>query len=280
MKSIQNIRRRIESIKKTKQITNSMRLVASSKIQQSRVNMENNIDYFNASMSLMDFVAQSFTAKSSKYFNNEFSDSSAIIVISTDRGLCGAYNTNIAITTVNLVKDQNSTVMITIGNKIIPSLEQENIPVDISYLGISEVPLYEEAEMIGNKALELYEDGLADSIYVVYTEFKSMLEQEAKYIKLLPYPIPDLKGFRTDMESEPHLDKFIQDAIPSYISSAIFYALVHSAASEQASRVTSMDAASKNSDDIIQNLTMEYNKARQANITQEISEIVSGSNMY
>lgn len=275
MRSIQSIRRRIDSIKKTKQITNSMRLVASSKINSSREYMESNIPFYDASVDLMDFISQSYAAQQSKYFVPKQEKRTAIIVISSDRGLCGAYNTNISHAVTKLCSKKNNTLIITIGNKILNSLQKNNIDIDITYLGISETPFYEEACIIGDNILDLLKNDKIHEVYIIYTKFVSMLDQQAVSVKLLPYEVPQNKHSFNNINSEPDMETFIRTAVPKYINSSVFNAMLHSAASEQASRVTSMDSASKNSDEIISDLTLKYNQARQAIITQEISEIMS-----
>lgn len=277
MKSFKSIRNRIDSIGKTKQITKSMRLVSYAKAQKNRVLYDQTESYSIANRSLIDMISTHEESKKSIYFHSK-QEKSAIIAISTDRGLCSGYNTRIAKETMEQIKRKSNPLVITVGNKIVESLSRENIKIDTKFIGFSESPIYEEAKLIADVVIEYYRQQKIDEVIIIYTEFNSMIEQHTVSQTLLPYETKNTEKKRNQWSCDSGYQALLDKIVPDYLTSRIYRAVVEAALSEQSIRVSSMDAASKNSDEMIETLTLKYNQARQSSITSEITEIINGSN--
>lgn len=277
MKSFKSIRNRINSIGKTKQITKSMRLVSYSKAQKNRILFDKTEGYYNASLDLIHMLSTHEDSKNSVYFNPG-EGKTAIIAISTDRGLCSGYNSNIARVTLEQAEQKSGPLVITIGNKVAERLRHENITIDTKFSGLSETPVYEEAKIIADFILEYYQQGKISEVIIVYTEFISMIEQRTSAKTLLPYEAEERDKKRNQWSCDSGYQTLLDKIVPDYLTSRIYRAIVEGALSEQSIRVSSMDAASKNSDEMIEKLTLKYNQARQSSITSEITEIINGSN--
>lgn len=277
MASVQEIKGRITGISKTKQITRSMRMVSSSKVHKARRIYENSVPFYKQVESMMDVLAASPQAKRSMFFHqpNEI-EKVAILAISTDRGLCGAYNMNIARRIASLVKEYPSTHITTVGSKVNASLKKDNIVVDESYMGMSETPFYEEADAMVFDIMKHYQVGHVQKVILVYTEFMNALEQHTVAKQLLPYVPQNKEDITNGWEFEPKGETLITNSIPTYLNAVIYSAMCESALCEQSARVNSMDAAARNSDELVDKLTLEYNQLRQASITNSLIEISGG----
>ncbi len=284
MPSLGDVKRRIGSVKNTKQITNAMNLVSASKLQKAKQRVEKTTPYFNEMRSVVSNVV-----KNSKGINHPFlaerdGNRVLVITITSDRGLCGGYNVNISKEVLNFINDKEESLFI-VGNKGREYFSRRNKNIVGKVNGISEMPSYEDARMLGEFAVEGYNNGDFDAVYVAYTEFKSTISHEPSLIKLLPV---DTKEFELEeeetekslslMKYDPSEEEVLTYIVPKYINTVIFGALVASSTCEQAARMTSMDAATENANEVIDSLTLVYNRARQGAITQEITEIVSGAN--
>jgi len=278
MKSFKSIRNRIDSIGSTKQITKSMRLVSFAKAQKNKELLDEISNYYHANIELMSMLSTHEGSKTNSFFSDNGGGNSAIVVISTDRGLCSGYNSNIARTAANLIKKTANPSIITVGSKIAASFRRDNIPIRSRISGFSEYPIYEEAKLIADLLMELYREKKIDEVLVVYTKFISMIEQKVISQKLLPYETGDEKKNNGQWGCESGYSALVKKIIPDYLASTIYRAVVEAALCEQSIRVSSMDAASKNADELIEKLTLKYNQARQSSITSEITEILNGSN--
>lgn len=278
MQSLQNIQSRMRGVQSTKQITNSMQLVSSSKVQHAKDYLESTKPFVAHYESLLNAILESGSKIESPYFTKKENGSSGIIVVSSDRGLSGGYNVNVAKKAVELAETKESPVIIGLGSRIKSVLRRSELDVAVRYLGVSERPLYEEAQMISQRVCSMYKEGSINELYIVYTQFDTMINLKPISKKLLPLESKSIKGVTPEYMWEPSLESLLEKVVPDYLSAIIFGAMAESVLAEQSSRVMSMDAASKNSDEIIATLNLEYNKLRQDAITQEITEIVSGAN--
>lgn len=277
MASVQEIKNRINGIAKTKQITRSMRMVSSSKVHKSRRIFENSIPYANQTEAMMDVLAAAELAKKNRFFlPAETVERVLILAISTDRGLCGAYNINIARRITTLVKEYPNAQVITVGTKVNSSLKREGIAVETSYVGMSESPFYEEADMLVADVMKQYQSGAVQKVFLVYTEFTNMLEQHTVAKELLPYISQNTEPMAGTWEFEPEGMGIVEAIAPIYLNAVIYRALCEAALCEQSARVSSMDAAARNSDELVQKLTLQYNQIRQAVITNSMIEISGG----
>jgi len=279
MASMREIKRRISSVKSTQQITRAMNLVAASKLQRAKIQLDNLRPFVTETMRVLSSVTSFLTDSSSIYITGRPVKNSLIIAIAADRGLCGGYNVNLCKEAFKLVSEKDNEQLITVGTKARDYFRRRGKNIIRTYQGFSESPFYEDASEIGLLATDYYESGDSDEVYVVYTEFSSALNHTPTVKKLLPLPVEAgssaSSGF---MDFEPNQSAILSHLVPKYVSTAIFGAMVESAACEQGARMTSMDSATKNSAELINKFTLQYNRARQDAITQELSEIVSGAN--
>ena len=299
--SMRDIKRRIKSVNSTRQITKAMELVSSAKVIRAREKMDRYRPYFRAVSDVVgevlggdevivsDFVEGAREIKKTLY-----------IVISGDRGLCGGYNSNIyKLFTATEESEESDTIVIPIGVKSVEYFTKRNYEILESYPGIGETITYEQAREIADKARELYESGEVDEIYLVYTQFVSMISQKTTMERLLPMSpkqveenVAKLAGEEEENESllggdkaaltevtefAPNQEQFFELFVPLYVESMVYGGIVEAFASEQAARRTAMENASDNAKEMIEQLELFYNRARQAAITQEITEIVGGA---
>ncbi len=291
MASTRSIKRRIKSVGSTKQITKAMNLVAASKLQRAKSKMEDTRPFFNETRRVIASIVNNSKGITHPYLEERPVRNTAVIVVTGDRGLCGGYNTNVSREALKLINTKASASMIVIGNKAKDYFKRRNKNIVRSYQGISEKPFYEDACEIGQLVLSLFTKGEVDEVYLAYTEFKSAISYFPKVVKILPVDTGEFKETEnkttdqnnvasgsTLMSYEPSEEAVLDVVIPKYLNTVIFGALVESAACEQGARMTSMDSATENAEEMIEKLTIKFNRVRQSVITQEINEIVSGAN--
>lgn len=282
MESLELIKNRIQSIASTRQITRSMRLVSTAKVQKARTQMEENRPFLRETERLVRIAAENASDARHPYLKRREEKRAAVIVISGDRGLCGGYNINANRHAAALIKSLGNDVkIITVGVKARDFFRRRyNKHLAHSFTGVADNPFYDEISGIAAIAQGWYDGGEVDQIYVVYTKFKSMLEQVPAEKRLLPFDmdaIPAEDGAKKLVRCEPDGDIFLTRAVSFYLAASLFGLVLESSCCEQSARVTSMDSAVKNADEMIDTLTLQYNQARQGTITQEIIEIVSGA---
>lgn len=281
MESLQLIKNRIHSIGSTRQITQSMRLVSTSKVQKAKLRVQGNQAFRKQSQQLLKLALDLCRAEGSEhpYITGRQVRRTAIVVIGGDRGLCGGYNGNIGKETVELVKKVGDSKVITVGLRTREYCRRRlGRMLAHSYTGISEAPFYEDVRAITDQLIEWYDSREVDQVYMVYTRFHSMLLQTPAAVRLLPFEQigqPEESG--GIISCEPSGEAFLRQAVPFAMTSAIHGAILESSICEQSARITSMDSAVKNADEMINSLTLRYNQARQSSITQEIIEIVGGA---
>lgn len=280
---MRDIKRRIKSVNSTKQITKAMELVASSKMKKARESLEKTRPYFNAVGDAINDIASTTKGVKHELITPREVKKAAYIVISADRGLSGGYNANVIKTAAGHMKEKDKVSVIAIGQKARDYFRKRNYDLDGEFTHISEDPTYSDAQNIGRLSVELYKQGLVDEIYLVYTEFLSTISYNPKVIKLLPLEpktdeIKENKGKSKELMSyEPSPEAVLSYLIPKYIDSTIYGALVESATSYQSATKVAMENATDNAEEIIDKLQLQYNRARQASITQEITEIIGGA---
>lgn len=278
--STRDIKRRIRGVSSTKQITKAMELVSSSKLRKARERQERAKPYYTTVLENIQNVLSTTGNIKHPLLNNREVKTSLYIILSADRGLAGGYNANIMRLTENVIKERNvESKIITVGSKARDYFTRRSYDVVKSFIGISEGPEFSDAREIGNIALKLYENKEIDEINIVYTRFLSTISQEPKVLKLLPSQEVHEESKRGKIltEFEPSTEEVLDYLIPKYIQSSIYGALIESSTSEQAARRIAMESATDNAEEIIDELQISYNRARQAAITMEISEIVSGA---
>lgn len=273
MANMKDIKNRIKSVSSTMQITKAMELVASSKLKKARNRAENAKPYFDTITQAMHSAMS--TNKNSIWTKSRDIKNTTHIVIAGDRGLAGGYNSNVLkLAKANITGENN---IITIGKKASDFFKKASD----KFLDISENLTYADAGDVGKIALDNFASGATDEVYLYYTELVSPLLQEAKVMKLLPLAQKETKEdigtLGTLAEYDPSPESVLSSIIPMYLSGVIYGAITESFASEQAARRIAMENATDNASDMIDNLSLIYNRARQGAITQEISEIVAGA---
>ncbi|MDW7662907.1 MAG: ATP synthase F1 subunit gamma [Bacillota bacterium] len=275
-----DIKRKIRSVNSTMQITKAMELVSTAKLKRARKRMDITKPYFETiQKSVLEILGSDKTIKTS-YVSDKEIVKTLYIIITSDRGLCGGYNANIIKKALENVDDKENSRFLAIGRKGNEVLARHEFEILDSFLYISEKPEHIHASQIAKIATDLYSKGEVDAIQLVYTRFVSTISQVATMLQLLPIDRPDIEEedeLKEFIVYEPSPEDVLRYIIPKYIESTIYGGLIESAASEQAARRIAMESASDNAEEIIDELVLSYNQARQAAITQEISEIVGGA---
>ena len=280
MASMRDIKRRKSSIQSTQQITKAMKLVSTVKLQKARNRAEATNPYFN----YMYKTVSSMLAKSGTinhpYLRGGQSNKKAVVVITSNRGLAGGYNSNIVklITGGDFVKEDLD--IYAVGGKGVEALSRRGYNIVENASEIMEAPTYSDAAALCNKVLDAFTKGEVGEIYLAYTHFKNTVSQEPKLIKLLPVEIDPAETDDSNvlMNYEPNEEEALNMIIPKYVTSLFYGALVEAVASENGARMQAMDSATSNAEEMISDLSLKYNRARQGSITQELTEIIAGAN--
>ncbi|TCO78801.1 ATP synthase F1 subunit gamma [Marinisporobacter balticus] len=280
---MRDIKRRIKSVNSTKQITKAMELVSSAKLRRARERAEKSRPYFHIVQDTVRDIFSNATGLKHKFLNEREIKKSCYVVITADRGLCGGYNINVIKKPLEEMKKKENVSVVTVGTKARDYFRNRKYEIDGEFTHISEKPTYEDAKKISNLVLKLYEKEMIDEVYLVYTQFVSAVSQNPEMIKLLPLSMEKkeevVKKENEEFEYisyEPSPESLLNYIVPKYIESTIYGALVESSASEQGARRIAMENATENAEEMIDKFTLNYNRARQAAITQEIAEIVGG----
>lgn len=278
---MKEIKTRIKSVESTKQITKAMELVSSSKFRKAKERAESARPYFNTLYNTVQDIAKNTSNSRNVFLKERKVNNVCYIVIAGDRGLAGGYNSNILKAVIAHNKLGTGKV-ITVGKKAKESLGKRGYEV-IDYIESVEKCAYEDANRVAQTAMEAYKNGEVDEVNLVYTEFISALSQEPKIVKLLPVTIDntntekEVKKGKAAVQYLPSADAVLGYILPKYVSGSVYGAIAESFASEQAARRTAMESATDNANEMISKLELVYNRARQAAVTQEISEIVGGA---
>lgn len=278
-----SLKRRIRSVTNTRKITKAMGLVATSKLRRSREVLEINKKYhdaFEETISYMAADARISLLEKNIYMNGNKGTKKLYIVLTSDSGLCGGFNANAVAAAVQAIKkDRAGSSVIVVGQKGRAYFKKMNIETLAEYVEIPDLPTLKEASIIGDKALSMFEAGEAGEVYVVYTKFYSAIKQIVDIKRLLPLEMNT--ETKSEMPSniiyEPELADILKYMVKMNIRQEVLNFMLNSKASEQGSRMSSMDNATKNANDILLRLNLQYNRVRQTAITQEITEIVSGA---
>jgi len=288
--TVQDLKRRIRSIRNTRKITKAMELVASARLRRAQARIEAMRPYADRMTELMAGTARASTSlQGLTLLQRREVKRAAIVPLTGDRGLAGAFNAQVLRHAFALERQLSAegveTRWLVAGRKGRSSLTFRGYEVDQSWIGFSDRPAYADAQAIARKAAELYENGEVDRVVVVYNEFVSALVQRVVERDLLPIPEEALDREGEEAEQaqlgdfiyEPEPEEILKRLLPVYVETELYRALLESAASEQGARMTAMRNASGNAADLISSLTLDMNRARQAEITQEILEVVAGA---
>ncbi len=290
MASMRDIKRRRGSIQSTQQITKAMKLVSTVKLQKARLHAENAKPYFQHMYQTVFSMLQRSGNINHPYLQSGESEKKAVIVITSNRGLAGGYNSNIVkLITNNEAFRKDELVLYTLGRKGRDALERRGYEVKADFSDIIDDLEYERASEVCRQLLEDFENGEIGEIYIAYTVFKNTVSQIPTLMKLLPIEVEDAKEEKADsgekeaegkiapMNYEPEEEDALDIIIPKYVTSIIYGAVTEAIASENGARMQAMDSATSNAEEMIQSLSLQYNRARQSSITQELTEIIAGA---
>jgi F-type H+-transporting ATPase subunit gamma len=281
------VRRRIRSVQSTKKITRAMELIASSRIVKAQTRVEASRPYAEQLTKAMEDVAsRSSSIDHPLLEHREHATKIGVLVITSDRGLAGAYNANVLKIAEQHLReiraDGTEPVLYVVGKKGVGYFRFRGVPMQDSWQGFSEVPPYEKAEVVGRRLIEDFADETIDELHCAYTDFRSAFTLRATSKRFLPIAPEEVRGTARDTVAaeylfEPEPAEILEHLLPQYVITKVYAAMLESAASENASRRRAMKAATDNADDLIKVLTRQANRARQDEITTEILEIVGGA---
>jgi F-type H+-transporting ATPase subunit gamma len=290
MATVQDLKRRIRSIRNTRKITKAMELVASARLRRAQARIEAMRPYADRMTELMVGTARASTSlQGLALLQRREVKRAAIVPLTGDRGLAGAFNAQVLRHAFalerRLAAEGVEARWLVAGKKGRSTLTFRRYEIDQSWIGFSDRPAYSDAQAIARKAAELYENGEVDRVVIVYNQFVSALVQRVVERDLLPIPEEALdreddeeeRAQLGDFIYEPEPEEILERLLPVYVETELYRALLESAASEQGARMTAMRNASGNAADLISSLTLDMNRARQAEITQEILEVVAGA---
>jgi F-type H+-transporting ATPase subunit gamma len=289
--TVQDLKRRIRSISNTRKITKAMELVASARLRRAQMRIEEMRPYADRMLELMGITARAAgSVRLPLLERRESIRRVALLPITADRGLAGAFNAQVLRKAFDVERELRADGVeirwLVAGRRGRSSLRFRGYDVSQGWQGFSERPAYADAQAIARRAAELYANDEVDRVVVIYNRFVSALTQEVTVQDLLPIPEKVVAGseddarqaaLRGDFIYEPEPEEILERLLPVYVETELYRALLESAASEQGARMTAMRNASSNAGDLIDNLTLAMNRARQAEITQEILEVVAGA---
>jgi F-type H+-transporting ATPase subunit gamma len=312
MANLKLIRDRIQSVKNTKKITEAMRLVAAAKVRRAQEQVTSTRPFAdNLAQVLYNLQGRlKFEDVDLPLFKQRDVDCVGLLVVTGDRGLCGGYNSNIIRRAEQRIKELKAEgvnyKLVTVGRKATQYFERRNAPIDKTFIGLEQIPSAAEASKIADELLSLFLSESVDRVELIYTKFVSLISSKPVIQTLLPLTTQGLEvkddeifrlttrggdfqveretvttqvaSFPQDMIFEQDPVQILDALLPLYLNNQLLRALQESAASELAARMTAMNNASDNASELVGSLTLEYNKARQAAITQELLEVVSGAN--
>ena len=302
MASMRDIKRRKDSIQSTQQITKAMKLVSTVKLQRAKTRAENAKPYFEKTLETIQSILSKTEKVDHPYLVKNGSDKKGIIVITSNRGLAGGYNNNVVKQIPDRGMTPQDTLIYGVGRKGIEYLARRNYEIAADDSDMINEPLFSDAARLGEKVLKAYSQGEIGEIYLAYTSFKNTVVHNPKLIRLLPVdtsqaedalnmepagggaetatpapaetPAPEKTA---PMNYEPEVEEALDLIVPRYINSVIYGAFMEAIASENGARMQAMDAATSNAEEMIDKLSLAYNRARQGAITQELTEIISGA---
>jgi F-type H+-transporting ATPase subunit gamma len=294
MPSLLDLRRRIRAVKSTQQITKAMKMISASKLRRAQDRVLGARPFAQQMARVLNSLAQRVDPSTHPLLREPEPDTAAktlLIVVTADKGLCGSFNTNIVKAAGAFISSSSGheVALGLVGRKGRDFFRRRGFEIRLEEIGIFQRVKYADAQRIAREAIDEFTSGRASSVYIVYNEFKSVMQQRVAIERLLPIVRGEVSSAdsaaRADQPGpgdvdylyEPAPSKIFEDLLPRHIDIQVYRALLESAAAEHAARMTAMDAASKNSGEIIDNLTLYMNKVRQAAITREIIEVVSGA---
>ena len=280
MASMRSIKRRKGSIESTQQITKAMKLVSTVKLQRAKGRAEKSKSYFECMYATVKSVLAKTGNINHPYLQAGDSTKKAVIVITSNRGLAGGYNSNVIKLITKGDFSKADTALYTVGTKGKDYFSHHGYEVVKDYSDVIEEPVYAYAMRISEDLLKAFSDGEVGEIYLAYTAFKNTVSHVPTLLKLLPVDTDGLEDADEDkalMNFEQDEEEALNLLIPKYVTSLIYGSMVEAVASENGARMQAMDSATSNAEEMIEKLSLQYNRARQGSITQELTEIIAGA---
>lgn len=282
MASMRDIKRRKNSVTSTQQITKAMKLVSTVKLQKARTRAEKTNPYTDKMYKTVSSMLKKSGNIIHTYLTAGESERKAVIVITSNRGLAGGYNSNVVRLITNGEFKKEDLDIYALGSKGYDALSRRGYNIKENRSDIMDAPTYEDAMKLCKVVLDSFANGEIGEIYLAYTHFKNTVTHIPTLVKLLPVDTAGMEETEEDdnvmMNFEPNTEEALDLIIPKYVTSLFYGALVESVASENGARMQAMDSATSNADEIISDLTLKFNRARQGAITQELTEIIAGAN--
>jgi F-type H+-transporting ATPase subunit gamma len=283
MANLKSIKKRIVSVKNTRQITKAMKMVSAAKLRRAQENVVAARPYAKKIGEVLQRLARSWEDDSHPLLEKRVSEKALIILITSDRGLCGGFNANISKAAERYIKERKADFseisLLTIGRKGYEFLKNRQT-IRKNYTGVLSSLNYQTAAMLAQEVVDGYLAGDYDEVFLIYNAFRSVMSQDITLQQILPITPPESaeeEEIAQEYIYEPSKAKLLAELLPKYIEVTMFKAMLESIASEHGARMTAMDSASKNATEMIGKLTLVYNRARQAAITTELMEIISGA---
>ena len=290
MGSIKEIKNRIKSVQDTRKITSAMYLISSTKLRKAKKNFEATRPYFDAISHEIKRIFRIDENVKSRYFYpkgviENLEGTYGFLVITADKGLAGAYNQNVIKETVRMLEEHEDNLLFVVGECGRHYFTTHHIPIEQSFRYTAQNPSLYRAREITNVLLDRYDKGEITKLYVIFTDYQNSYSEEAQVMRLLPFHKADFniqppaweKKVKVPFKFMPNLSEVLNNTIESYVLGIVYGALVDSFCSEQSARMNAMDSANRNSQEILNDLKVQYNHTRQAMITQEITEISAGA---
>lgn len=281
MPGMRDIKRRIRSVKSTQQITRAMKMVAAAKLRKAQASVVAARPYSNKLSEIMGRLLSAQNSYCHPLLEERAEGKTGFVVISADRGLCGGYNQNI----LRFAKDKidstgEETAVISVGRKARDYFTRRKYNIREYYTDLGDLPDYTQGRELAREIMKMYNTGEFKKIYLIYTEFRSAISYKPKIMPLLPVS-PEVEKGQNSQEIEyiyePSVEEVLGTLLPRFVEINVFRALLEAKASEHGARMTAMSSATDNAGELIDKLVLSYNRARQAAITKEISEIVGGA---
>lgn len=286
MASMRDIKRRRTSIQSTQQITKAMKLVSTAKLQKARSRAEDSKAYFNCMYQTMTSLLAKAGNLDHPYVKSNGCEKKAIVVVTSNRGLAGGYNSNIVRLITGSDFKKEDVRIYAVGGKGLELLKHRGYEVVADCSEIIEEPVYDDAKVVATRLLDDFAKGEIGEIYLAYTFFKNTVSHIPTLMKVLPVEAQEAEEGEeeanavdkiTPMNFEPEEEEAVRLLVPKYISSILYGAFIEAVASENGARMQAMDSATSNAEEMINDLELKYNRARQGAITQELTEIIAGA---
>ena len=280
MPSLRDIKRRIKSVKNTQQITKAMKMVAAAKLKRAHDDIVAARPYTQKMLDIINSLASRVRPDAHPLLSKREGSRVELLILTSDRGLCGGFNSNLIRTAEGFIRKSGNSSNITlnlVGKKGKDYFKRRDLTIRQERPVGSGRPKYAAAAEIGKEIVDSYIKESFDETYLIYSEFKSALSQQPVLQRLLPIEPPAEVEETTEYIYEPSQEAILADILPKYIEMQIFKALLETSASEHGARMAAMDSATKNAKEMIEGLTLRYNRLRQADITKELMEIIGGA---